>query len=234
MQTHQRVISNQKKPLDSKESEKKRKEREAQLFLNRVAVALRIKPEILATFSVIFRLIGISFLFFLFQVSFFILYSKIGVYFPEMWLLQILISASYGFFVYGTVFSGKSKGLRIFKTIISLLAFIAFMLLFLAVTIWLPELFSIRLFLLVFAVYYALNCVIQYRLTASPSDGRKTKAVLIMVMIFLSLNGFIYGFSMTSRTVDIKLYTKPEIIFWCASSQLPDRKSTRLNSSHYS
>ena len=51
---------------------------------------------------------------------------------------------------------------------------------------------------------------------------RKLKSILIIGMIYFASTGITTFLMFTTRTIEIRPKTEPEIIFWCGSSQLPD------------
>lgn len=170
----------------------------------------------------VFRLIGIITVLVIFEIAFFILLSKIGSEFYEIWILQAFIISSCLLFIYSTLQLGRSSIFRIFKVISSLLMLIILSGLCVLVSIYFDALINLKIILGVSAAYYLVNTYLLVRYTKKKSHQIKLKAALMVLLIYFSFSGIIFFVSLTPRTIEINPKTEPELIFWCGSSQLPD------------
>jgi hypothetical protein len=170
----------------------------------------------------VFRLIGIITVLVIFEIAFFILLSKIGSEFYEIWILQAFIINSCLLFIYSTLQLGRSPIFRIFKVISSLIMLIILSGLFILVSIYFDALINLKIILGVSAAYYLVNTYLLVRYTKIKSHQIKLKAAIMVLLIYFSFSGIIFFVSLTPRSIEIKPKTEPELIFWCGSSQLPD------------
>ncbi len=179
-------------------------------------------PKLLSTLSIVIRLMGVTYLLIVFEISFFFLWVALGYGFVELWLLQALAISGYALIVFGTIRSGKSKIINLFKILASLMAFFGFTVLLLLVFSQFPRLTTIKIILGFFSSYYAFNVMLYIKANPSNSTDMNLKPLLLAFIIFFSTSGITAALAFQPRTVEIVPKTEPELIFWCGSNSLPD------------
>ncbi|MBD3343022.1 MAG: hypothetical protein GF353_28250 [Candidatus Lokiarchaeota archaeon] len=174
--------------------------------------------------SRVFRLLGVTFLFVMFQIAFFLLVQKIGTHFPELWVLESFIIIAFGFYIYGGLRSKKSLTLKIFKVASSFLVCLLLLGVLLAVMLWFDSLISLKIILGLLLVYYLLNLALFVKEKRIKLAKTKLKSTLIIVGILTASMGSLLVISMNPEFVVIDPKSEPEMIFWCGSNQLPEEQ----------
>ena len=169
-----------------------------------------------------FRLILGTFLLIIFEIAFFFLFSRIGSEFLEIWILQAFCLISYGFFVYGALIPKRSLFLKVIQLMLKLLMLTLSVILFLMVSLYFNSLIILKLIFGGLTAYYTVNTILLIKVNRKRIPKRKLKSILIIGIIYFASTGFTTFLMFTTRTIEIRPKTEPEIIFWCGSSQLPD------------
>ena len=174
----------------------------------------------------VFRLIVVTFILIIFEISFFFLLSKIGADFYEIWILQASALIAYAHFIYGTIIPIRSLFMKFIKLILKLIMLMVSVVLFLMVFLFFESLTTLKLILGSLIGFYTVDAILFIKFNKKKIPKKKFKTVAIIGLIFFSCTGITIFLSLTPRTIEINPKTEPELIFWCGSSQLPDDPET--------
>ncbi|TFG04907.1 MAG: hypothetical protein EU539_10020 [Promethearchaeota archaeon] len=178
--------------------------------------------KFLRRLAISYHLLGSTMIFIVLESILFFLYMKTGFLFHETWILQILVISTWLFFVSTTFKSTKSSLLKFMKIATSLLFAIILTGLLILVSIKFPSLITLKALLSISLIYYIIKILLFIRTKPSIKARMKLKSLTMLFFIFFMFNGSLLLITLAPRTIEIKPKTKPELIFWAGSNQLPD------------
>ncbi|MFX0070957.1 MAG: hypothetical protein ACFFAO_07700, partial [Candidatus Hermodarchaeota archaeon] len=172
--------------------------------------------------SIAYRLASATVLCLILEIALFFLNCMTNFIFYEIWILQLSIISNYIFLVYNTLKSNNSTILRLLKIINSILMIILSLILYILVSIKFKSLTTLKILLNIALIYYVIKIVLIARNQKRIGTSIKLKNLAIIYLFFSSFNGALSLISLSTRTIEIKPTTEPELIFWTSSSQLPN------------